>query len=106
MTIEFNTKTALTKTNELIALYHSYVKDNDELSEMYDEDASDFMQALSYFRQNDTEALVNHVRNMDTSPREELVEAFWFDCGNDYVENVLGYSMSKSWKDSQAQMAI
>jgi len=53
MTIEFNTKTPLTNINELIALYHSYVKDNDEFSEMYDEDANDFMQALSYFRQND-----------------------------------------------------
>jgi len=101
MTMQFNTKTALTKTNELIALYHSYAKNNDELSEMYDEDANDFMQALSYFRQNDTEALVKHVRDMDTSPREELIEAFWFDCGNDFVENVLGYLMSKSWKEWQ-----
>lgn len=106
MTVEFNITTPLTKVNALIAQYHSYVKENDELSEMYDDDASDFMQALSYFRQNDTEALAKHVEWMDTSPREELVEAFWFDCGNDFVENVLGFSMSKSWKDSQAQMAI
>jgi hypothetical protein len=103
MTIEFNTKTPLTNINELIALYHSYVKDNDEFSEMYDEDANDFMQALSYFRQNDTEALAKHVMVMDTSPRERLIEAFYFDCGNDFVEEVLGYTMSQSWIDFQAQ---
>jgi len=32
-----------------------------------------------------------------------LIEAFYFDCGNDFVEEVLGYTMSQSWIDFQAQ---
>jgi len=98
-----NTKTPLSNVNALIARYHEYVKEEPRFAEMYDEDANDVMQALSYFRQNDTDALANHVKIMDTSPREKLIEAFWFDCGNDFVEDVLGYTMSKSWLDFQAQ---
>ena len=86
-------ETPLTKVNELIAQYHSFAKENDDLAEMYDEDANDFMQALSYFRQSDTETLAQHVQFMDTSPREELVQAFYSDCGKDFVEHVLGYSI-------------
>ena len=112
-------ETPLTKVNALIAKYHGYAKEeemknyaNEELrdevsslAEMYNEDANDFMQALSYFRQSDAEALAEHVMVMDTSPREELIEAFYFDCGNDFVEEVLGYTMSQSWIDFQAQKA-
>ncbi|MBT4995846.1 MAG: hypothetical protein HOM88_05180 [Hellea sp.] len=93
-------ETPLTKVNALIAKYHAYAKDEDRSSAMYDEDANDVMQALSYFRQSDTEALSQHVQFMDTSPREDLIEAFYFDCGKDFVEHVLGYEMSQSWKDA------
>ena len=86
-------ETPLTKVNALIAEYHGYAKEDSSLADMYDEDANDFMQALSYFLQSDTEALSQHVQFMDTSPRESLVEAFFHDCGKDFVEHVLGYSM-------------
>jgi len=100
-------ETPLTKVNALIAEYHGYAKEeemknyaNEELrdevsslAEMYNEDANDFMQALSYFRQSDSKALSQHVQFMDTSPRESLIEAFFHDCGKDFVEHVLGYSM-------------
>jgi hypothetical protein len=36
---------------------------------------------------------------MDTSPRENLVEAFYFDCGEEFVERNLGFEMSASWKN-------
>jgi len=28
-----------------------------------------------------------------------LVEAFYFDCGEQFVEDSLGYVMSESWKE-------
>ncbi len=66
---------------------------------------TDFHKAIVLFRQSDCEGLAEHINRMDTSPREDLVEAFWFDCGNDFVENVLGFSMSKSWIRENTQQA-
>ena len=91
--VAFWIETPLTKVNELISDYHGYARKEVDLSDMYNEDANDFMQALSYFRQSDTEALAQHVYFMDTSPREELVRAFHSDCGSDFVEHVLGYTV-------------
>ena len=92
-TVAFWIETPLTKVNELIADYHGYARKEVDVSDMYNEDANDFMQALSYFRQSDAEALAQHVYFMDTSPREELVRAFHSDCGSDFVEHVLGYTV-------------
>lgn len=94
-TVEFWTNSKLDAVNALIKEYHHYAsteKDTD-FAEMYDEDAGDFMQALSYFRQSDAEALAKHVCRMDTSPRESIVVAFHKDLGNQFVEEILGYEL-------------
>lgn len=91
---EFWTNSELTAVNSLCAEYQQLAKTADEdLSDMYDEDHGDFLQALSYFRQSDAEALANHISHMDTSPREEVVMAFHKDLGNQFVEEILGYSV-------------
>ncbi len=91
--VKFWIETPLTKVNALIADYHGYAKEDASLADMYDEDANDFMQALSYFRQSDAETLAQPVQFMDTPPRDSLVIAFFRDCGKDFVEHVLGYSI-------------
>lgn len=93
MTNTFDTLTKLTAVNALIDEYHAYASKETEadFAEMYNEDANDFMQALSYFRQSDTEALVKHVNYMDTCPRESVVMAFHKDLGDTFVQDVLGY---------------
>jgi hypothetical protein len=93
MTTTFDTLTKLTAVNALIAEYHSYASKETEADfvEMYNEDANDFMQALSYFRQSDTAALVKHINCMDTEPRESLVMAFYKDLSDTFVQDVLGY---------------
>lgn len=90
---EFWIKTELTAVNSLIADYNGYARKEVDLAEMYDEDANDFMQALSYFRQSDAEALADHICKMDTAPRESIVMAFVKDCGSNFVESVLGWSV-------------
>lgn len=93
-TVEFWTSSKLNTVNELIAEYQQLAKTaNEDLSDMYDEDHGDFLQALSYFRQSDAEALANHISHMDTSPREEVVMAFHKDLGNQFVEEILGYTV-------------
>jgi len=95
-TFEFWTNTKLTAVNALIAEFHEYASKETEADfvEMYNEDANDFMQALSYFRQSDAEALAKHINYMDTSPRESVVMAFHKDLGDTFVQDVLGYAVN------------
>lgn len=90
---KFWTETPLTNVAKLVAVYREYAKDSGDLSDMYNEDADDFHKAISLFRQSDAETLSQHVQFMDTSPRDSLVMAFFRDCGKDFVEHVLGYSI-------------
>lgn len=99
--VKFWIETPLNNVAKLVAKYRGYAAEETDLSDMYNEDADDFHKSIALFRQSDAETLAQHVQFMDTSPREELVEAFWLDCGNDFVEHVLGYAMNKSWKDRQ-----
>lgn len=98
-------ETPLSNVAELVAKYRELAEDDEvkeiDLSDMYNEDADDFHKAIVLFRQSDCDGLSKHVSRMDTMPRENLVKAFWFDCGNDFVEQNLGYEMSQSWIDSQ-----
>ena len=64
-----------------------------ELADMYQDDANDFKKAIELFRQSDNEALANHIAYMDTSPREDLVMAFAADCGKDFVSQNLGWEI-------------
>lgn len=91
--VKFWIETPLTNVAKLVAEYRELAQDCDDLAEMYNEDANDFHKAISLFRQSDTETLAQHVQFMDTSPRESLIEAFFRDCGKDFVEHVLGYSL-------------
>jgi hypothetical protein len=91
--VKFWIETPLTNVAKLVADYREYAQDGGDLSDMYNEDADDFHKAISLFRQSDAETLSQHVQFMDTSPRDSLVMAFFRDCGKDFVEHVLGYSI-------------
>lgn len=97
--------TPLPSVGLLMDRVFSYAQDGDDLSEMYLEDWKDFSVAITLFRNSDCEGLANHISEMDTSPREDLVEAFYFDCGRQFVEQNLGFEMSESWYAWQAQQA-
>ena len=104
-TQKFWLETPLTKVENLIQNYRSWAKESDELFEMYEDDRKDFEKAVELFRSGDSEKLTKHVCYLDTAPREELVEAFYFDCGNDFVRDILGYEMSESWMAYNSQGA-
>ena len=103
---KFWLETPLNAVKKLMDQTFSYAQDGDDLADMYMEDFKDMKKAVTLFRNSDPEALAKHVQYMDTSPRENLVEAFFFDCGNDFVENILGYEMSESWKDWQRENGV
>lgn len=104
-TAKFWTETPLDNVASLVATFRGYAAQEADLADLYNSDADDFHKAIVLFRQSDPEGLSQYVSEMDTSAREDLVEAFWFDCGNDFVENVLGFSMSKSWIRENSQQA-
>lgn len=91
--VKFWIETPLNSVAQLVADYKDYASQDQDLSEMYEDDAKDFHKAISLFRQSDAEALAQHVQFMDTHPREALVVAFNKDLGNQFVESVLGYSV-------------
>jgi hypothetical protein len=99
-------ETPLANVASLVATFRGYAAQEADLADLYNSDADDFHKAIVLFRQSDSEGLSQYVSEMDTSAREDLVEAFWFDCGNDFVENVLGFSMSKSWINSQREKSV
>jgi hypothetical protein len=109
-TQKFWKETPLANVAALVAKYRGYAKDEysieNDMADMYNEDASDFHKAIVLFRQSDCESLAEHIAHMDTDPRENLVEAFWFDCGNEFVEENLGYEMSQSWIDFQSEKGV
>jgi len=103
---KFWKETPLANVAALVAKYRGYAQDGDSMADMYNEDADDAHKAIVLFRQSDCEGLAKHINRMDTSPREDLVEAFWFDCGNTFVEDNLGYVMSQSWIDWQNEKNV
>lgn len=72
----------------------SYAEDNEDLTEMYMEDWKDFSVAITLFRNSDCEGLANHICEMDTAPREQLIVAFADDCGKDFVSQNLGWEVA------------
>jgi hypothetical protein len=103
-------ETPLANVAALVAKFRGYAQDEEaienDMADMYNEDADDFHKAIVLFRQSDCEGLAEHINRMDTSPREDLVEAFWFDCGNEFVEKNLGFEMSQSWIDFQNELKV
>jgi hypothetical protein len=102
---KFWLETPLNNVKKLMDQTFSYAQDGDDLADMYMEDLNDFKKAVALFRNSDCEGLAEFLCGMDTSPRENLVEAFYFDCGREFVEKNLGFEMSESWYQWQAEMA-
>jgi len=96
---KFWLETPLNAVKKLMDQTFSYAQSSKRLSDMYMEDLKDLKKAVTFFRNSDCEGLSEFVSHMDTAPREKLVEAFYFDCGEQFVEDSLGYVMSESWKE-------
>ena len=64
-----------------------------DMVDMYMEDANDASKALELFEANKIKDLADHVSNLDTLPREGIVVAFAKDLGNTWIEANLGYSL-------------
>lgn len=92
-TTKFWTQTPLNAINKLMDQTFSWAQDRDDLADMYLDDLKDFKFAVKLFRNSDPEALSNHLDNMDTLSREQLVIAFNEDLGSKFVEDVLGYEV-------------
>ena len=90
---KFWTTTPLNSVSLLMDQTVSYAEDGDELADMYLEDWKDFSVAITLFRNSDCEGLANHICEMDTSPREQLIMAFANDCGKDFVSQNLGWEI-------------
>ena len=90
----FWTQTPLNAVNELMDQTFSYAQEADkDLVEMYMEDLNDFKKAVTLFRNSDAEALAEHISEMDTSSREQLVLAFAKDVGPSFVRATLGWDV-------------
>ena len=98
-TQKFWLETPLNAVKKLMDQTFSYAQSSERLADMYMEDLEDLKKAVTLFRNSDCEGLSEFVSRMDTSPREKLVEAFYFDCGEEFVERNLGYEMTESWKN-------
>ena len=97
MTIQaqkFWLNTPLNSVSLLMDQTVSYAEENEDLADMYNEDWKDFSVAITLFRNSDCEGLANHISEMDTAPREQLVIAFNEDCGPDFVRSYLGYELA------------
>ena len=92
-TTKFWTQTPLNAINKLMDQTFSWAQNRDDLADMYLDDLEDFKFAVKLFRNSDAEALSNHLVNMDTLSREQLVMAFNEDLGSKFVEDVLGYEV-------------
>lgn len=95
---KFWLETPLNNVKKLMDQVFSYAQDSKDLHDMYMEDLNDIKKAVTLFRNSDCEGLSDFLCRMDTSPRENLVEAFYFDCGEQFVEDNLGFEMTESWK--------
>lgn len=95
---KFWLNTPLNNVKKLMDQTFSYAQESADLADMYMDDLNDFKKAISLFRNSDCEGLADFISRMDTSPREKLVEAFYFDCGEQFVEQNLGFEMTESWK--------
>jgi hypothetical protein len=91
---EFWTQTPLNSVSLLMDQTVSYAEEDEDLAEMYLGDWKDFSVAITLFRNSDGEGLANHICEMDTEPREQLVIAFNQDCGSDFVRSYLGYELA------------
>lgn len=66
---------------------------NPDMQDMYDQDHADILKCIDMFRADDPEELADFVCSLDTSVREDVVCAFAEDCGEDWVTEVLGWSV-------------
>lgn len=90
---KFWLNTPLNSVSLLMDQTVSYAEENEDLADMYNEDWKDFSVAITLFRNSDCEGLANHISEMDTAPREQLIVAFAEDCGKDFVSQNLGWEL-------------
>ena len=90
---EFWATQDLFNVGSLLNRLYDMAATDEEFSDMYDQDARDVEIAIELFRQDAPEALAQHIYQMDTSPREDLVVAFGKDVGRVFVRDVLGYEI-------------
>lgn len=92
---KFWLETPLNAVKKLMDQTFSYAQEADaDMKDLYMDDLSDFKKAVSLFRNQDNEALGNHIDYMDTSPREQLIMALAEDCGKDFVKVNLGWEVA------------
>jgi hypothetical protein len=91
---KFWIETPLTNVEALIADYNDCAERADQdLKSVYLDDAADYKVALELFRASDAETLAEHVTDLDTCSRDGIVVAFQKDCGDEFVESILGFSL-------------
>jgi hypothetical protein len=90
---KFWLETPLNAVSLLMDQTVSYAEENEDLADMYNEDWKDFSAAITLFRNSDCEGLANHIIEMDTAPREQLIVAFAEDCGKNFVSQNLGWEL-------------
>jgi hypothetical protein len=91
---KFWIETPLTNVEALIADYNGCADRADQdLKSVYLDDSADFQAALEIFRKSDAETLAQHITDLDTFPRDNIVVAFQKDCGDEFIENILGFSL-------------
>ena len=87
---DFWKKTPLTAVEALATNLSNRVKESEDLRGMYLADLNDVETAISLFRADDPETLVDFVWDLDTAPRDDLIMAFVKDCGRIFVEEHFG----------------
>jgi len=91
-------KTPLTAVEALADRLNDYLIENEDLSadlfDSYLEDLNDVETAIDLFRADDPDTLVDFIWDLDTAPREELIEAFIKDCGEIFGREWLGVELA------------
>lgn len=91
---DFWKKTPLTAVEALVDNLNNLCKESDDLRDMYLADLNDVETAISLFRADDPETLVDFVWDLDTAPREDLIVAFVKDCGEVFVKEHFGVELA------------
>lgn len=87
-------KTELTNVEALIVEYNECAERCiEDLKDVYLSDSADYQAALELFRKSDAEKLAEYVSDLDTCSRDNLVVAFQKDCGDEFVEDILGFTL-------------
>lgn len=65
----------------------------EDMADMYKQDAKDFKSILSFFKDGNISGAKKLIKYMDTLPREGAIIAIGYDLGNDWVAEHLGWEI-------------